>query len=102
MLFRQGDVLIQRVDELPKGLKKVKGRKVLAEGEVTGHVHELTGDAELFRAEDIAEMEESFLRVETEAFVEHAEHGTITLPPGHYRTSRQREYTPEAPVYVGD
>jgi hypothetical protein len=101
-LGRQGDILVERVAEIPKSLKQVDGRKVLAEGEATGHVHELVGEADLFRAEDIAEMEESFMRVDAEAAVEHAEHGAIPLPPADYQATRQRQYAPEAPVYVGD
>jgi hypothetical protein len=75
---------------------------ILAEGEVTGHVHEVKGGAELFRADDVREMEESFLRVLSEATVEHAEHATITLPPGEYRVLRQRQYAPEGSSLVGD
>jgi hypothetical protein len=40
--FRQGDVLLERIDKLPKNLKPVsheKGFVVLAHGEVTGHAH---------------------------------------------------------------
>jgi hypothetical protein len=103
MLYRQGDVLIRRIDKLPdRPLKQVKGRKILAEGEVTGHVHEVIGDAELFVPEDLRELEECFLRVEEEVEVRHAEHGTITLPPGIHQVSRQREYSPEQTSIVGD
>ena len=41
-MFRQGDVLVVPVDEIPTGLKKVpreQGRLVLAHGEATGHAH---------------------------------------------------------------
>ena len=103
MLYRQGDVLIRRIDELPdRPLKRVEGRMILAEGEVTGHVHEVIGEAELFVPEDLRELEECFLRVEEEVEVRHAEHGTITLPPGLHEARRQREYAPEAPLIVGD
>jgi hypothetical protein len=101
-IARQGDILIESVERIPAKLRRIEGRMILAEGEVTGHVHELVGEAELFRAEDIRELEESFVRVEREAEVQHAEHGAITLPPGDYRVSRQRQYAPEAPVLVGD
>lgn len=40
--YRQGDVLIQRLDALPPDLKPVPadgGKIVLAHGEVTGHAH---------------------------------------------------------------
>lgn len=38
----QGDVVIERIEKLPEGLKLVK--KPLAEGEVTGHAHRVNFD----------------------------------------------------------
>lgn len=104
-LYRQGDVMIAQVEEIPAGLNPVpldNGRVILAYGEVTGHAHAVVGDVELFAPDDVAELEERFMRVEQEAKVVHEEHGTITLPPGDYRVQRQREYAPEAPVWVAD
>jgi hypothetical protein len=40
--YRQGDVLLIRVDSLPTGLREIprdRGRVVLAYGETTGHAH---------------------------------------------------------------
>jgi hypothetical protein len=105
MLYRQGDVLIARIDEAPASLKPVpldRGRVILAYGEVTGHAHAVEGDVELFTIEDRAELEERFLRVEAEAQVVHEEHDTITLPPGEYLVRRQREYAPEEIRTVAD
>ena len=105
MLYRQGDVLIQRVNKIPKGLKPLPrdehGRLVLAEGERTGHAHVVEGDA-LFLAADLDEMTDRYLRIEQEALVVHDEHDTITLPPGDYQIVRQREYTPEQIRNVAD
>jgi hypothetical protein len=106
-LYRQGDVLLRRVSEIPDGLLPValdKGRVVLAYGEVTGHAHAVVGDVELL-ASDLKEMEVRFLRVESEmAEVVHEEHGTITLPVGDYEVVRQREYTSAdmEPIWVAD
>lgn len=103
-LFRQGDVLVRQVEEIPTGLRTVprdNGRVILAYGEVTGHAHAVEGDVE-FLAADLADLEDRFLRVEAEAQVVHEEHDTITLPPGNYRVVRQREYTPEAIRTVAD
>jgi hypothetical protein len=104
MLYRQGDVLIVATNHIPTGLTEVpkdNGRTILAYGEVTGHAHAVEGQA-LFLAADVAELERAWLRVEEEAKVVHEEHGTITLPPGDYEVRRQREYAPEAPVWVAD
>jgi hypothetical protein len=103
-LFRQGDVLVREVAEIPDGLQEVpkdNGRVILAYGEVTGHAHAVEGEVE-FLAADLAELDERFLRVENEAQVVHEEHDTITLPPGDYLVTRQREYTPEAIRTVAD
>lgn len=103
-LYRQGDVLVQEIPAIPTGLQPVPkdtGRVILAYGEVTGHAHAVIGDVE-FLAADIAEIEDRFLRVETEARIVHEEHSTIVLPPGNYRVVRQREYSPDALRTVAD
>src|SRR3954447_6218846 len=82
MLYRQGDVLIARIDEVPEDLEAVprdKGRVVLAYGEVTGHAHAVQGDVELLTPADVTEMDERFLRAVSEALVVHEEHDTIVL-----------------------
>jgi len=94
MQYRQGDVFIERIGKLPKGLKQHKrdgSRIVLAYGEVTGHAHAIAEEtAESF----VGENGEIFLSVDAPAEVKHEEHSTITLPIGTYRVTRQREYTP--------
>jgi hypothetical protein len=105
MKYRQGDVLIVRIDTMPEGIEPVprdNGRVILAYGEVTGHVHAVEGDVALFAPADVAELEERFLRVEREARLVHEEHEAITLPPGIYSVRRQREYTPERVRPVAD
>lgn len=103
--YRQGDIFFQEIATIPEGLKPVpldQGRVIVAYGEVTGHAHAVQGDVQ-FLAADIAELERAFLTVEGEfAQVVHEEHDTITLPPGNYIVKRQREYAPEAPVWVAD
>jgi hypothetical protein len=101
---RQGDILIRRVNEIPKRLKPVPkdhGRVILAYGEATGHCHVAEGDVQLLAA-DLEDLEQRFLRVEHEANVVHDEHNTITLPPGDYSIERQREYSPEEIRTVAD
>jgi hypothetical protein len=100
--YRQGDVFIERVKALPKGLAqraRDKGRIVLAYGEVTGHAHALDESlAELF--EDKAGV--LYLRLGETGHVRHEEHGAITLEPGMYRVTHQREYSPEDNRRVAD
>jgi hypothetical protein len=105
MIYRQGDVLIRRVDSIPTGAKLVKrdeGRIVLAYGEVTGHAHAIMDrEAELLTVPDV---DARFLRIMASSGVElrHEEHATIKLPAGNYEIVQQREYTPEAIVRVVD
>lgn len=98
--YRQGDVLLVRVEALPVGRPvEVDGdRLILARGEATGHHHSIAAaDGELVDA-----AEGVFLRIMTPTPLEHQEHASIPLEPGLYRVVRQREYRPEAPVGVAD
>lgn len=67
--YRQGDVLLVPIEDLPANLRPVPledGRTILARGEITGHAHAVVGDVELLQS-DVAEMDERFLRVLQEA-----------------------------------
>jgi hypothetical protein len=104
-MYRQGDVLIIPVKNIPRGLEKVPreaGRAVLAHGEVTGHAHAIKDDrAALFSDPKLAAI---FMHVSGDGPValEHDEHDTIQVPPGNYRVVRQREYSPGAIRNVAD
>lgn len=103
--YRQGDVLIERIGPMPAKLKKVPregGLIILAHGTATGHSHAIASqNATLSRVE--GDSSGMFLSVRTaKAALKHEEHRTINLPPGNYRVSRQREYSPEAIRNVAD
>lgn len=112
--YRQGDVLIERVAEIPGTAQKqeMSRRVILAHGEVTGHHHvlETAEMADWWKQGEISTANEKpatlagelFLSLPECATVTHAEHATIELPPGNYRVTRQREYAPEAPRNVQD
>ncbi|HEX7736934.1 MAG TPA: hypothetical protein VF458_18960 [Ktedonobacteraceae bacterium] len=88
-MFRQGDVLITRIARLPEGLNERQSGVILV-GEVTGHAHRLAQGRVLEDAHGAL-----FLEVPQRTQVVHEEHRTLTLEPGCYRITRQREYTPE-------
>ena len=103
MIWRQGDVLIERVESVPPSAKRLK-RLVLASGDSTGQRHQIKdrraarllssdegGDPRLF-LEIIAEL----------AAVVHPEHGEIVLPRGAYRVWRQREFDDHGSRFVAD
>lgn len=101
-MYRQGDVLIERVSKIPTGLKRQNpedGRIILAHGEVTGHHHSIEADAADWWKGD---GEDQFVEVKSPTSVTHQEHGPIALPCGKYRVRRQREYTPERIRNVAD
>lgn len=106
--YRQGDVLLVPVDNIPSAAKLGKpehGRWILAHGEVTGHHHSLLVEdgVELVTAQEADELR-MWLSVTTAEPVplEHQEHDTIPVAPGLYEVRRQREYSPEAIRNVQD
>jgi hypothetical protein len=98
MKRRQGDVIIEKCETIPGGVKKL-AHLTLAEGEVTGHAHRVVeGEAELFEKDGVM-----FLSVSSDtAVVTHEEHKAQTLERGTYKVTIQREYTPEGWRRVAD
>lgn len=106
-LIRQGDVLIVPVTNVPKSAKRVKrdqGRVVLAYGEVTGHAHVILHPDVTLVSQGEADELRMWMTITAPEPVEltHEEHDTLLVPPGNYEVRRQREYAPEAPVWVAD
>ncbi|MDQ5934425.1 MAG: hypothetical protein QG574_1731 [Cyanobacteriota bacterium erpe_2018_sw_21hr_WHONDRS-SW48-000092_B_bin.40] len=99
-LYRQGDVLLVSVEELPEDAleEAVKDRLVLAHGEVTGHAHVIDpAMAKAFRSN-----QDRYLEVQSGAALCHEEHATLKLKPGFYKIVIQREYSPGEPRRVLD
>jgi hypothetical protein len=82
-MYRQGEVLIIPVIKI-KGTKL--SHRVIAEGEILGHKHELTS-GELYEHEGVM-----YLKAESETVLNHPEHKAIELPKGNYQIIIQREY----------
>lgn len=111
-LFAQGDILLERVDDLmPSGAivsPASDGAQVLAEGELTGHRHAIYEPVTFFRDDSLARDVPSGLyvghvRVDApEARLVHAEHAPIALERGTYRVRRQRELEPREARLVAD
>lgn len=87
--YQHGDVVIRPVTTLPAGAE-LTGRRVLAEGEATGHAHRLLDDADV----EVYEHEGTlFLRVGPQgAPITHEEHGRGEIGPGLFRVDRVVEY----------
>ena len=99
-IYRQGDVLLDHVDDLPAGTRATplppdEGRVVLAYGESTGHFHSVPQeDAELLEV-TTADRVERYLRIRGNTRLTHQEHAAIELEPGFYRVQIQSEYVPD-------
>jgi hypothetical protein len=98
MLWRQGDVLIETVAEIPAG-GDLQHSPVLVHGEATGHSHRIEAPE---RAEVWEVGGELYLKVTDATRLIHDEHLPIALEPGLYHVWQQREYTPQAIVRVVD
>ena len=100
-MWRQGDVFIERVTEIPAQVRAHPLPHVtLVHGELTGHSHRVADPrtATLFSASNMF-----YLDVHADsAAVVHEEHGSIDLERGLYRVWRQREYSPKAIQVVRD
>ncbi len=105
-LYRQGDVLLQRIDEIPDDAQPcaMTGDVILAYGEVTGHAHRLSPETvKPFAKGGVWSADaERFIRALDGAELRHEEHGAIALAPGCYRVIQQREYNPQAIRNVED
>src|SRR5688572_11710444 len=105
-LYRQGDVLLQCVDEIPSDAVEcmVDGDVILAYGEVTGHAHRLAdGTTKPFAKGGMwSPTAERFIQALEGAELTHEEHSAIKLAPGCYRVIQQREYHPQEIRRVAD
>ena len=111
-MYAQGDLLIERVDDLePSGTlvsPDATGATVLAEGELTGHRHAIYERVTMFRDDALAReipggLYVGHVKVEGgAATILHQEHAPIALGEGTYRVRRQRELEPKDAVLVAD
>ena len=100
-IFRQGDLLIERVDtQIPKNAKILNNTGVLALGEKTGHSHRCVPATTVYKNDQGQE----FINLEQPTELVHEEHNTIGLEPGTYVITHEREYNPfkEAARQVAD
>lgn len=95
--YRHGDVVIIPT-KIPKGAKPKRGL-TLAEGEVTGHSHQITkGQAAMFTFND-----KTYLRVKSKiAALTHEEHCKGEIPCGDYEVIIQQDYEPSGWKRVRD
>jgi len=85
--FRQGDVLLVRIAEVPEGASRKDN--ILALGEATGHHHMLEGGEVLIKDGT------QYVVARQQTRVVHQEHSQIQIPKGNYKVVLQHEYSPQ-------
>lgn len=106
-MYRQGDVLLEKLNSLPE--RDRTSETLLVRGEGRNHGHFIKGNAvEILNAESNeltsgGGLVTQYLNIAEEASLEHLlidsgewtqEHNPILIPPGKYRVIKQREYNP--------
>ena len=88
-LFRHGDLLIRKVPSIPKTAIPTS-TNVIAEGEKTGHNHELKGSHQVFEMLD----KQLYFEAKQDVILKHPDHNTLVIPSGYYIIDQQRRYDP--------
>lgn len=97
-IYRQGDIILERVDKLP-GDVAFTGLELSLTGE-TGNAHVLPG--KVYTREPLRLVEEFIEVGEGGALMIHPEHPPMAVPSGLFRIRRVRTYTPERLIDVVD
>lgn len=101
--LQHGDVTIQEIKSLPKGIVPVSrenGRLILARGEATGHNHSvLEKTATLYQLGS-----ELYMEVSDPVVIVHEEHKPLTVPTGIYKIGQvvERDWQSELVKRVVD
>lgn len=110
--YRQGDIYLERIEELPAGVKPAE--PIVARGETTGHVHEVIGADTTVFCDSAGNL---FVRVSgPDARLEHRDaagniatgpneldlHATHPLAAGTYRLRPETVYSPEGAARAAD
>jgi len=100
--YRQGDVLVRRIDNVPDVKLNPKPDLIVLEGEISGHNHVIEsgklslvapGQESKFNADSPETTPYAIIELDKETNLVHPEHDAIKLPPGTYEVIRQRELT---------
>lgn len=85
-MYRQGDVLLKPVENIPTNTTQKS--LVLVEGEITGHYHQFL-DPSIVSVSILNETQ--YVNVQQQAELVHDEHDTLFIPAGLYEVVQQRE-----------
>lgn len=90
--FRQGDVLLTKLERVPTGLKKAKTQLQVAPGSTQGsrHIWAKASGLTMYTATDADEFTGPVYRLSETNTLTHPEHGDVEVCPGVYAVSYQR------------
>ena len=97
--YRQGDVLLVKVDSQDLVLDNEHLSPVLAEGEVTGHKHEIINGTVHNRRWSSTD---KYVKSNGSTVLVHPEHGHIKIKEGIWEVRIQREYDELENRFVAD
>ena len=87
--YRHGDLLIKQVAQIPQSAIPLS-TSIIAEGEKTGHNHELNGPHRIYEMLD----KNLYFEAKQDIELKHPEHNTIRIPKGKYTIVHEREHDP--------
>lgn len=90
-IWRQGDVTIREVSEIPNNALHLKSNKIRIASE-TGNPHVLRA-TQVFETKDL-EPTQRYALLEEDAAMTHPQHASLHLSPGIYLITTVRDYAP--------
>ena len=98
MMYRHGDLLITKINAIPEDTVQISD-KIIAEGEISGHKHEIFGSAQVnirpsFIGRQINENSEVWFNAFDEIKLKHEEHKTLEIPKGVYKVTKEQQFDP--------
>lgn len=98
-VHRQGDVYITRLDAVPANAAKAKKEAQLAPGTTQGSRHMVNSEhmqhCEFFALRQPTPLQGPIIKIRKPVEIQHPEHGHVTLPPGVYGITYQRQLAQE-------
>ena len=93
-LYRHGDLLIKRVDQIPVNAISLS-TNIIAHGE-NGNTHQLHGSHQVFETPD----KQTYFQAKQEISLKHQEHNTLKISKGNYVIIHEREHNPFKDIQV--
>ena len=118
VMYRHGDLLIRKINAMPPTAFPIPKQKThnfptgstLAEGEISGHKHQLIGNGQVYvgmdyirraripeaasLAHSINDINELWFKAEDDLEIVHEEHKTLEIPKGIYKVTKEQEFNP--------